>query len=175
MTEFWFVDETKAGRYVLVASVHVNGSVDPLRRLMRELTLPGQTRIHMRKERDSRRREIIAALCDAGVTATIYDVGRFSNELAARRQALALLLNDVDPATPTILTLEQDDSLLAWDRRALYALSRSHGLGKGFTYHHLPGRSEPLLGIPDAIAWCWAKGGDWRRRIEPLVTEVRRL
>jgi hypothetical protein len=32
-----------------------------------------------------------------------------------------------------------------------------------------------LLAIPDAIAWCWAKGGDWRRRIESVVTDVREV
>jgi len=33
-------------------------------------------------------------------------------------------------------------------------------------------RPPPLR---DRLAWCWAKGGDWRRRIEPVVTDVRRL
>lgn len=30
-----------------------------------------------------------------------------------------------------------------------------------------------LLAVPDAIAWCWAKGGQWRDRVQLLVTEVR--
>ncbi|MDE9364006.1 hypothetical protein PZ938_00155 [Luteipulveratus sp. YIM 133132] len=174
MTEFRYADETKDGRYVLVASVHLTGSLAPARRLMRDLTLPGQTRVHMRKERDSRRRTIISALIAAGITATIYDVGRYSHELDARHDALSLLLADIDPTVTTRLTLEQDDSLLAWDRRALYDLARKHHLGQAFTYDHQPARTEPLLGIPDAIAWCWAKGGDWRRRLEPLIGEVRR-
>jgi len=40
-------------------------------------------------------------------------------------------------------------------------------------YEHRRASSEVLLALPDAVAWCWAKGGDWRRRIAPAVTEVR--
>jgi hypothetical protein len=29
--------------------------------------------------------------------------------------------------------------------------------------------------LPEAIAWCWAKGGDWRRSIEPVVADVREV
>jgi hypothetical protein len=32
-------------------------------------------------------------------------------------------------------------------------------------YEHRRAAAEQLLTLPDAIAWCWAKGGDWRRRI----------
>ena len=34
---------------------------------------------------------------------------------------------------------------------------------------------ECLLALPDAVVWCWAKGKQWRRLVEPLVTEVIRL
>ena len=33
--------------------------------------------------------------------------------------------------------------------------------------------TEQLLVLPDAIAWRWAKGGDWRRRIGPVAVDVR--
>jgi hypothetical protein len=28
-------------------------------------------------------------------------------------------------------------------------------------YEHRKGSAESLLAVPDAIAWCWAKGGEW--------------
>jgi hypothetical protein len=31
---------------------------------------------------------------------------------------------------------------------------------------------EPLLWVPDAIAWAVGRGGDWRRRAEPLLDKV---
>ena len=42
-------------------------------------------------------------------------------------------------------------------------------------YEHLSPRMEPLLWIPDAVAWCWAKGGVWKDRVLPLVDGVRTL
>ena len=75
-------------------------------------------------------------------------------------------------ATP--IPVEQDDSLLDWDRRQLYALARDARLPL-LRYQHQRASAEQLLAIPDAIAWCWAKGGDWRRRIQPVVTTVRRV
>ncbi len=68
--------------------------------------------------------------------------------------------------------IEQDDSLLDWDRRQLYALAREAPL---LRYEHRRASAEQLLAIPDAIAWCWAKGGHWRRRIQPAVTTVRQV
>ena len=42
-------------------------------------------------------------------------------------------------------------------------------------YRHEAAAAEELLAVPDAIAWCWAKGGDWRRRVEALVVDVRQV
>jgi len=37
-------------------------------------------------------------------------------------------------------------------------------------YEHRRAATEPLRGIPDAFAWCWAKGGHWRSHIQPIIT-----
>ncbi|WP_228516893.1 hypothetical protein [Curtobacterium sp. VKM Ac-1376] len=31
---------------------------------------------------------------------------------------------------------------------------------------------EPLLALPDAVGWAWAKGGDWRRRCPTELTVI---
>jgi hypothetical protein len=38
---------------------------------------------------------------------------------------------------------------------------------------HKRPHADALLAIPDAIAWCWAKGGHWRKLINPAVTVTR--
>ncbi|WP_269306449.1 hypothetical protein [Aeromicrobium sp. HA] len=43
----------------------------------------------------------------------------------------------------------------------------------GITYSHQTLASQPLLALPDVIAWCWARGGDWRRRVQPVISEKR--
>jgi hypothetical protein len=61
------------------------------------------------------------------------------------------------------------------DRRWLYQRVREAGCTETLRYRHLRAHEEPLLAIPDAVAWCWAKGGEWRSRVEPLVEHVREV
>ena len=76
MTRHVFDDETKDRDYLLIASVHTSGDLDELRKLIRRVVVPGQYRVHMKKESDSRKRLIASTIVDAGVTATVYDAGR---------------------------------------------------------------------------------------------------
>lgn len=171
-----YVDESKERGYVLVASVHAATDVDGLRKTMRGFVLRGQSRIHMAKESDRRRRQISAAICDAGVTATVYDAGqRYKDPLDAREACLEELINDVGSAEQTLLVLEQDDSILHWDRQRLIELTRVKGCRDTLRYEHHRAKAELLLAVPDAIAWCWARGGWWRQRIGPAVGGVKRV
>jgi hypothetical protein len=84
---------------------------------------------------------------------------------------LGRLVGDIAEAGHTDLCLESDESLDATDRRHLARMTRDAGC-PGVRYHHNRAAQEPLLAIPDAIGWAWARGGDWRRRVGPLVIEV---
>jgi len=66
-----YVDETKQREYLLVATTHTSADVDELRKLIRGLILKGQRQVHMKKEGDSRKRAIAAAIVGAGVSATV--------------------------------------------------------------------------------------------------------
>jgi hypothetical protein len=72
-----------------------------------------------------------------------------------------------------MLVVEQDDSLLWWDQQRLIEITREVACRDTLRYEHRRAEHELLLAVPDAIAWCWAKGGYWRDRVRPLVTEVR--
>jgi len=82
-----FVDETKRPGYLLVASAVVPGDLDSTRRMLRGLVLPGQRRLHMKDESDSRKRSIATAVAVSGITATIYDGGRRHHAERERRAA----------------------------------------------------------------------------------------
>lgn len=172
-----FVDETKQQGYVVAAAVVVEGDVEPLRRVVRGLVLPGQRRLHMKTERDSRRRQIVAALVEAGVQVVVYDAGRrYRTDLQAREECLRGVVADAARwVGSTRLVLEQDDSLVRWDSQRLIELAREAGCRDRLRYGHERSAAEALLAVPDAVAWCWGRGGDWRRRIEPLVTDVHQV
>ncbi|NHA01897.1 hypothetical protein G5V59_25780 [Nocardioides sp. W3-2-3] len=76
------------------------------------------------------------------------------------------------PGQAAHLVLDLDATLLARDRRTLATATRDL---PRVAYSHLPLSAEPLLAIPDVIAWSWARGGEWRRRVESLVTDVAYL
>jgi hypothetical protein len=172
-----FVDETKQHGYVVAAAVVVEGDLEPLRRVVAGLVLPGQRRLHMKTERDSRRRQIVAALVEAGVEVVVYDAGRrYRTDLQARGECLRGVVADAARwAGSTRLVLEQDDSLVRWDSQRLIELAREAGCRDRLRYGHERAAAEALLAVPDAVAWCWGRGGDWRRRVEPLVSTVHQV
>jgi hypothetical protein len=171
-----FVDETKQRGYLLVAGVVVPGGLDPVRRVLRGLVLPGQRRLHMKDENDQRRRSIATAIAVSGVTVTIYGAGRrYRNERERRAACQGSLITDAARRGDAMLVLEQDDTLLGWDNQRLIEFTREAGCRDTLRYEHRRAASELLLAVPDAVAWCWAKGGDWRRRVEPIVTDVREV
>jgi hypothetical protein len=172
-TRHIYVDETKERGCVLVASTHLGSEVDAVRKDLRRLALRGQHRIHMAKESDSRRKIIVDTLIAAGVSATVYDAGRrYDNDHAARTACLRAVVGDVPPVQLTHLVIEQDDTLVRWDRQQLVALVHAAGCQDSVRYRHERAKSELMLTIPDAIAWCWARGGEWRQRIRGVTTVI---
>lgn len=82
----------------------------PARALVRSLVLPGQRRVHMKKENEPRKRAIADAIVASGITATVYDAGPSGrDEPGARARCLSALIGDLVAAKADRLVLEQDD------------------------------------------------------------------
>ena len=175
MTHHVFVDETKHCGYLMAAAAVLPRDLTPARQVVRDLLLPGQRRIHFTKERDSRRRCIVAALVECAVQVTIFDASRIHPELRAREACLTAVVGSAFETGVRRLVIELDESLEAWDRALLVELTRKAGRRSGMTYEVLRTHEEGLLAIADVAAWCWAKGGDWKRRIQPIVCDLRKL
>lgn len=177
MTAHIFVDETKAKGYVIAAATLLEGDLAGPRRGVQALVLPRQRSIHMKDESDARRRQIIdtiVALTDtSGLTTVIYDAGREGTELERRAVCLATLVKDAALHAQARIVLDLDESLQVWDRQRLIEYRRAAGLRDRLTYAHQARTAELLLAIPDAIAWSWARGGEWRTRVKPVVRYVR--
>jgi hypothetical protein len=75
--------------------------------------MPGQRRLHMKKESAARRGAIVDAITSAQLTATVYNAGRFGrHELDAREACLRAMVADAVAAGHHMVVVEQDDSLL---------------------------------------------------------------
>ena len=97
-------------------------------------------------------------------------LARRYNDAIARVKCLQGIIDDVGTGQQTLLVIEQDDSLIRSDRQHLIEMVRSAGCRDTLRYEHRRAKSELLLAVPDAIAWCWARGGPWRELISSITT-----
>jgi hypothetical protein len=69
--------------------------------------------------------------------------------------------------------IERDETVQVKDRRTL-GEARAECGNEGFEYVHLPAVQDSVLWAADLAAWGWARGGEYRAGIEPLVvTRIR--
>jgi hypothetical protein len=165
-----YVDESTAGDYLLMCTAVPVGSISQTRAAMRRLLLPRQRRLHMSKE-VKRAPAILAVIAELRPDVVIYRVHRATPELEARRACLHALAMRACRQGVDRIVLDQIDSMVKRD--SAWLLEGIHLAGHGqppLTYHHQRGHEEPLLWIPDAVGWAWARGGAFRDRVAPLVT-----
>lgn len=91
---------------------------------------------------------------------------------SARSTIRSLLVTGAIRDARTSICLEHDDSMIQVDRSVLIAVIKAHRAENNLQYRHDRAASEPLLALPDAVAWAWARGGEWRPRCEGMVTKV---
>jgi hypothetical protein len=79
------------------------------------------------------------------------------------------LLRCTDPADLDVIWVSQLHPDHSGDLLAAHQWAA--GCRDTLRYEHRRAGTEQLLALTDAIAWCWAKGGYRRRRIEHVVAE----
>lgn len=169
-----FIDETKQRDYIMVASSHAATDVRELRGVLRALLLPNQRFLHMKSERIGRKRRIAAAIAAAGVQATVYRARpRHRTEKQRREACLRQLVSDNADGVHTLLVFDQDETLRRWDNQKLIDFTRAENCRETLRYEHKNSSAELLLAVPDAIAWCWAKGGEWKAMMGSVVNVER--
>ena len=171
MTVHLFVDESRGRDYLLVAACVVAGDVTSLRKEMRSYLRPGQRSIHFTKEADATRSAFAGAIEASAITAAVYRTPIRHRELAAREACVRAVARDAVRLGAQMIVLDQDDSLMVHYRRWLFQeLHWSRG-GTSVRYEHRHRHEDPLLWVPDAIAWCWQRGGRWRERFALTVID----
>src|SRR5206468_2749532 len=162
MAEHAFADEYKERCYLVAAAIFPSADLARARRTIGRLVLPGQRRIHFANERDSRRRQIVNVIVDLAPEVIIYDASAHRGDHARRAACLTQAVADLIKRQAELFVLERDDTSLEGDKRLLYRELRAAEQGDNLRYRHLRAHEEPLLAVPDAMAWCWAKGSHWQ-------------
>ena len=167
-----FVDESKARDYLLIAAAMDFRGLTESRRAVRSLLLPGQPRLHMKQENETRKRLLLDTFAALDVTVTIFRAPRgLGSEVVRRRRCLEELVLAIGDAGGR-LCLERDETLVARDKQCIIETARRAGSAGALEYWHESAASEPLLAVPDAVGWAWARGGDWRRCALPMISAV---
>jgi hypothetical protein len=172
-----FIDESGRERsYLVCVGVVAPAQLTSLRQQMRGLLLPRQRELHFKKEKAPRRRQLADAIAKLDVAARVYstDCTPKTDELA-RQRCLRRAVEDLLADGCHRLVLDTREHRNVHDKVTLQAALGARPSKTELTYEHLDSTLEPLLWISDAVAWCYGAGGDWKRRVTPVVERVIRL
>lgn len=170
-----FIDESaRRNVYILAAALVNPGDLGELRRVMRSLLIPGAREVHFAKENHSRRRAVADAVARLDLQVHIYSSECKRLCEAARQLCMIRLTEDLVAYGAHRMVLDTRNTLRGADRDRRDQETIRTVLGKQpsatcLTYEHVSSTSEELLWVADVAAWCWGAGGDWRRRIAPVI------
>ncbi len=164
-----FVDETKRQNYVLACAAFAPDNMARAREGVRGLLAPGQRFLHMKSE-TRRASSILDGILSLNPRPTLYICRREpgATQVMQRCHCLAALARDSAANGVRSLTLDDaDDAEKRRDRQVIAPIA--HVL---FAYEHRPSRMEPLLWVPDVLAWCHQRGGRLREAVVAVATIV---
>ena len=162
-----FADESIRGNdYLICATTVATSDLREARKALRGLCLSNQRRIHFVDESNVRRRKVLTALADIGVSSHVF-VGTSRDQGVVRHAILQEVVRTLRSLGVTRLVLDCREGQDQRDRAAI-----RDAIGGNpeppFEHTHLKSATEPMLWAPDAVAWAWGRGGEWRRQTEGL-------
>ena len=173
MTLRAYVDESYRRTYLLALTVIDAKHQNETRKALREMCLPGQYRLHMKNESDSRRRWLLATLNKLPITVHVIEseppIKILRHERDACLKEAIRILADLSIDEVTIESCGQDHL----DRQLLSREIKRISASVQFV-HTSPVR-EPLLWSSDLFAWAYGKDVSWRRKVEGLVGSITRI
>ena len=160
-----FVDEShRRSEYLICVATVATSDIRQARKALRNLCLPNQRRLHFVDESNPRRKKILIALAELGMSSHIF-VGPSRDQGTVRHTILQEMVPMLRSLGVVRLVLDSRKGQDHKDRAAIHGIVGSNP-EPPFEYAHLPSAAEPILWVPDAVAWAWGRGGEWRRQAE---------
>jgi hypothetical protein len=167
----FFIDESKTKTYVMVAAVVEDGDRKALRKTLSALRMKGERRIHFASEGNRMRNAVLGSLIELNVKTRVFEASG-TRESQGREACLVAMVAHAQASLCRQLVFERDQSIEKVDRRILFREMARVPPRQRLGYEFCSPHDEPLLWIADAVAWSYARGGDWRRRVAPLIEDV---
>lgn len=171
MTSHAFVDESKRGQTYLVAAAVVDPAhLVAVRRDLRGLLLPGQRELHFAKEKPRRRRALADSVARLPIAVRIYSAQICGNDERARACCMESLIRDLAREDGRRLVIDSREERDKLDERVIRDALGKHPSETALVYEHAESGTECLLWIADIVGWCYGAGGEWRRRVAPVIS-----
>lgn len=168
-----FVDESlRPGRYLLACVIVPLADAGGLRRSLNGLLMSGERRLHLQRESKRRRRQILEDVVALDLDAIVYVAGNRDGRDAegARADCLEQIVIDLqDHGVDTQLFIERREGADHRDRATIIACRARTPL---LNFEHLDPHADPLLWLPDCLAWAVGARGEWARRVAGAVRVV---
>ncbi|MBB5790411.1 hypothetical protein [Jiangella mangrovi] len=166
-----FADESSRQGYLLCVVTVRQAEAGDVRKAMRALVAKGAGRLHMNDESDQRRRRILGVVRAQPIEAVLY-VTRRKPIRDGRAEIIRTVVPDLLTAGADRLVLEAQVGQDVHDRRVLFDSLQKAGRPGAFEYVHESPHAEPLLWVPDAVAWAYGRQGEWRPKVATVVRRV---
>jgi len=171
MAKHIYVDESERSNfYVLCAAEVPSQDTKKIRREMLNLRATLGKQVHMFALPIEAKRIAIDTILRQKISSQLListEPGR--NSLARRRLLISRLCSLQVLDETLMLTFDASNSMPQDLKLLATELKRFEG---SLPYRHLPSRQEPLLWIPDVIAWAYGRGGNWREHVLPAISEI---
>lgn len=172
-----FMDESERDRrYYLCVALVEPAQLKPLRRKLAGLLMPGQRELHFYHEKPPRRRVVADKIARLPIAVRIYQTAYTpKTDEIARQECLDLAITDLLKIGSHRLVIDSRAERDRFDAKTIRNQLRDQPASCNFSYDHHDSKQEPLCWIADAAGWCFGAGGDWRRRIMPIIDDVIEL
>jgi hypothetical protein len=168
---FAFIDETTAKRYRLCLVAIPIENLSETRKAMQSLRLKGQSRIHMTKESDTRRRKILDEILRLESWNCLILEAKTLGLTASEARKKLLLVASAHKIWPSIKRLVIEDSTQRDSDKSMLTWIKNNS-GHELSFDFCKPSSEECLWIADALGWAYAKGGTWRKGIKSRIQLV---
>jgi hypothetical protein len=171
------MDESERDRrYYLCVAIVDQTQVNMLRKQLNCLLMPGQRELHFYHEKTPRRRALADKIARLPVAVRIYKTACTPRtDEDARQACLELAVMELLKMGAHRLVIDTRAERDRFDGKTIRQQTHDQPADSNFSYEHNQSNLEPLCWIADAAAWCFGAGGDWRRRIMPIIDDVIEL
>ena len=174
MTHHSFIDESIRGNNFYLAEIQIaTKDVGWIRTSVSRKMRRNGSLVHMHNESMASRNRAIEELMKLPFQAKIIQCHKTISILKSRERCVHRLASSQHIKFCKHLVFEQISSNLA-DRRILemYAKKSDSDFPE---FRHMKPSEEPLLIIPDVVAWSFGRGGIWRQKIASKIIEFSQI